>query len=164
MLRVKSSLVRLPSLILMRITETSTTIDIYKGPNDTWVGEDFVNKTLGAMVTWQIMTLVGIEMMTNALLIRGCILYVLISAQRCVLRGFSLVPRKLARSLNLWQSRIRDLSIVLLLWIGRILFSRLVLYLVKIFDFLSVCKVLVGIDYALTLLRTPLNEFKLLSL
>ena len=115
MLRVESSLVCLPGLILMRITETSTTIDIYKGPNDTWVGEDFVNKTLGAMVARQIMTLVGIEVMTNALLIRGCILYVLRSAQRCVLRGFSLVPRKLARSLNLWQSRIGMLSIVLLL-------------------------------------------------
>ena len=115
MLRVESSLVCLPGLILMRITETSTTIDIYKGPNDTWVGEDFVNKTLGAMVARQIMTLVGIEVMTNALLIRGCILYVLRSAQCCVLRGFSLVPRKLVRSLNLWQSRIGMFSIVLLL-------------------------------------------------
>ena len=164
MLRVESSLVCLPGLILMRITETSTTIDIYKGPNDTWVREDFVNKTLGAMITWQIMALVGIEVMTNALLIRGCILYVLRSAQCCVLRGFSLIPRKLVWSLNLWQSRNGKFSVVLLLWIRRILFGRLVFYLVKIFDFLSVCKVLVSIYYALTLIRTPLYEFKLLSL
>jgi hypothetical protein len=115
MLRVESRLICLPCVILMRITETPSTIDVCKGPNDTWVGEDFVNNTLGAMVARQIMALVGIKVMTGALLIRGCMLYVLRSAQCCILRCFPLIPRKLVRSLNLWQSRIRIFSIVLLL-------------------------------------------------